>query len=242
MQTVFVCGGRGTRLMPRPVGPKSLMRVGHSTLLEGLVTRLRQFHTSQLPPIVVVDEQDPETPKAACGLLPHAHVIRQVRPDGVASALLLAQPFLDDVVLVTLGDLFIDGTFAAITPRPALTFWSEAVTADTQNNFGIAASANGAVANVSEKPRDGRGLYCGMGLYVLTRSIVSGFQDAPIDSQTGERGITAALQAAIQSGIRFQAVPFSGFYRNVNTPADLFAIERHLYERVVPRHALSANR
>ena len=70
MQAVFVCGGRGTRLMPRHVGPKSLISIGGSTLLAGLVSQIGRFHSSSKPPVVIVDAQDKETPATLLDLLP----------------------------------------------------------------------------------------------------------------------------------------------------------------------------
>src|SRR5690242_19268425 len=102
MQAVFMCGVRGTRLA-RSGGPKSLVQVGGMTLLEGLVSKIGPFHTSTRPPVVVVDRGDELTPRALTSLLPNATIVRQPVPDGVASALLLARPFIDDVAIVTLG-------------------------------------------------------------------------------------------------------------------------------------------
>jgi NDP-sugar pyrophosphorylase family protein len=111
MQAVFICGGRGTRLRPRH-GPKSLAPIGGSTLLAWLVSHIGRFHVSPKPPVVIVDAEDQDTPEALVDLLPGARVVHQPQPDGVANALLLAQPLLDEGAIVTLGDLFLDGTFA----------------------------------------------------------------------------------------------------------------------------------
>ena len=67
-----------------------------------------------------------------------------------------------------------------------------------------------------------------MGVYVLTPSVISCFHKARVDSRTGERGITDGVQAAIAAGIRFRAIPFSGYYNNVNSSADLVAVEQYL--------------
>ena len=228
MQTVFVCGGKGTRLAPRRVGPKSLLSVGGTTLLARIVVSVRAFHDSARPPIVIVDARDNETPLALTALVPAAHAIRQAKPDGVANALLLAEPVLDDLVLVTLGDLFLDGAFAPFPRGPGLVFWRDAPAAETQKNFGVSLNADGFVSGVIEKPVDCHGLRCGMGVYVLTRSVISAFRDAPIDPRTGERGITAAVQAALDAGVAFHAIPFSGYYNNVNSLSDVAAVEHHL--------------
>ena len=232
MQTVFVCGGRGSRLTPRSVGPKSLVPIGGSSLLAHLVHRIGRCHTSDAPPVVIVDDQDAETPLVVDVLLPRACVVRQARPDGVANALLLAQPFLDDVVVVALGDLFLDGEVAGLTREPALVFWREAPPAETRKNFGVTIKSDGSVSAVIEKPVHLFGLTCGMGIYVLTRSAIACFRHAPVDARTGERGITAAIQTAIDRGIVFRSVPFSGFYNNVNSPSDVASVEGHLAQAV----------
>lgn len=228
MQAVLICGGKGTRFRPGLAGPKSLAPVGGSTLLAGLVSQIGRFHTSPKPPVVVVDAHDQDTPEALADLLPGARVVHQPQPDGVANALLLAQPLLDDVAIVTLGDLFLDGTFASIPREAGLAFWCDAPADETANNFGIAARADGFVSSVIEKPANPRGLSCGMGVYVLTPSVISCFHKARVDSRTGERGITDGIQAAIEAGVRFRAIAFSGYYKNVNTSADVMAVESYL--------------
>src|SRR5438093_8940792 len=181
MQVVCVCGGRGTRLFPRRVGPKSLVPLGGSSLLARLAGALDGIHTSAKPPIVIIDAQDRETPAAVDSLLPSARVVRQEQPDGVANALVLAEPFMDEVVCAVLGDMFIDGAFAPFPHAPALLFSRAAAAAETGKNFGLSIDAAGVVRAVIEKPVDRDGLQCGMGVYVLTRSIIAGFCGAPID-------------------------------------------------------------
>jgi len=77
MQAVFACGGKGTRLRPDHIGPESLTPVGGGTLLHGLISRIAPFHSSLKPPIVIVDQQDEETPRALKHLLPEARVVHQ---------------------------------------------------------------------------------------------------------------------------------------------------------------------
>jgi dTDP-glucose pyrophosphorylase len=232
MQAVFICGGKGSRLRPRHAGPKSLVAIAGSTLLARLVAQIGRFHSSRKPPVVVVDAQDTETPEALVDLLPGARVVNQRRPDGVANALLLAQPFLDDLLIATLGDVFFQGVFPSMPRQPSLVFWPDGPAAETRKNFGIMATSDGTVSRVIEKPADCRGLTCGVGLYVLPRSAIACFARAPIDLRTGERGITGAVQTAIDAGIRFRAIPFSGYYNNVNSSSDVMAVESYLAQPV----------
>jgi glucose-1-phosphate thymidylyltransferase len=227
MQAVFVCGGKGKRLMPRHSGPKCLVPLGELTLLERLLAAIRGLGVSMTRSVVIVDAADKETRHVVTALLPGTRVVIQPEPDGVANALLLAQPFLDDVVIVALGDLFIDGIFASIPQGPALTFWDEALELETRKNFGITIQ-DGSVTNVIESPRDPRGLLCGMGVYMLTQPVISCLRRTPVDPGSGERGITAGLQVAIELGIHFSSVRFRGYYNNINTPSDVLAAKRHI--------------
>jgi dTDP-glucose pyrophosphorylase len=227
IQTVFVCGGKGSRLRPSQAGPKSLTEVGCASLLVRLAAGIGRLHSSPQPPLVIVDAADDATPRVASECLPGAVIVRQPRPDGVANALLLAEPLMDDLVLVALGDLFVEGAFE-LPDEPALMFWSGAPPGETSSNFGIQIGRDGDVSAVVEKPVDADGLCCGLGVYVLTRRLVALFHQTPIDRRTGERGITAGLQTAIEAGVRFRAIPFHGFYRNVNSSADVEEVDRYL--------------
>jgi dTDP-glucose pyrophosphorylase len=227
MQTVYVCGGKGHRLQPRRVRAKSLVPVAGVPLLVRLASQFAPLHCSTKPPVVIVDADDDATPRAVDALLPGARIVVQRQADGVANALLLAQPLLDETVIVTLGDLFLDGSFPAIDAHPGIALWPGATDADTRQNFGCVVT-HGIVSRAIEKPVDCRGLRCGIGVYVLTRSAISCFRLARVDVRTGERGITAGLQAAIEAGVAFRAIPFSGYYKNVNSRADVAEIERYL--------------
>lgn len=227
MQLVMLCGGTGRRLRPYYPGPKSLVPVGNATLLARLLDTFLTYHRSAKPPIAIVDERDALTPAAITARLPRARIVRQPRPDGVANALLLAEPFMDDLVLAVLGDLVLNGRFCDLPDSPALTVWTGATAAETRKNFGVA-TAGDLVHQVIEKPTNVAGWRCGIGAYVLDRRVLGCFRLAPIDAVTGERGITSGIQAAIDAGVSFRVVEFSGYYNNVNEPTDVDEVERHL--------------
>lgn len=230
MQLVMVCGGKGRRLRSVHHGPKSLLEVGGATLVSRIIEIFVRHHDSLRPPVVIVDAADGITSAAIKKQLPLARIIRQPRPDGVANALLLAESMLDDTFIVVLGDLFLDGIVADLPRTPALIVWNHALETETRKNFGIAVE-NGVARYVLEKPAATGRLFCGIGAYVLNRDVLACFRRAAIDAVSGERGITAGLQTAIESGIRFECLGFSGYYNNVNTPDDARAVERYLHLR-----------
>lgn len=228
MQTVYVCGGSGTRMRPGHVGPKSLVEVGGESLLSRLVRRFGALHTSAAPPIVVLDASDAVTAPVVRDVLPSARVITQPRPDGVARALALVRPYVIEPAVVVLGDIFLDGPLPPLPRAPALVVWHDASPRATAANFGVATTDAGTVAAVEEKPRDAARWSCGMGVYVVDDQVLGACAACGADTALAEAGITAALDRAIAQGVRMRVLPFHGFYANVNTAADVHAVEAHL--------------
>jgi glucose-1-phosphate thymidylyltransferase len=146
----------------------------------------------------------------------------------VANALLLSAPLLrEGPVLVVLGDLFLEGLLSQPAPTgPALVVWPEGPAASTRENFGVALGADGAVAELVEKPTATDGLLCGVGAYLLSRALIERFADAPVNAARGEREITEALRFTLREGVRYAAWELRGRYVNVNTPRDLVEAER----------------
>lgn len=228
MQTVFVCGGRGTRLRPGHHGPKTLLTVGGESLLSRLVRQCLPLHHSPEPPLVVVDGSDHETPCLLPALLPRARLVVQPTPDGVARALLLTRPFLAGPVLVVLGDVFLDGPVPPPPETPAIYVWRDAAPADVRSNFGVSMTEDDHVSAVEEKPADGSRWSCGIGLYVVDARTLDAVARSAPHTSVAEYGITDALAVALAAGVKMRAVPFRGFYRNVNTAADVLAVEARL--------------
>jgi dTDP-glucose pyrophosphorylase len=222
-QLVFICGGRGTRLRgDQPAGaPKSLTEIAGEPIVSRLIRQCLPLHTAGPGPIVIVAVGDELTPRLIRELLgSRAVVVEQAKPDGVANAILLAEPHLAGNALVFLGDIVLEGAFSEPLPSAsAVCLWDEAPEDATRENFGVTLE-NGKVSELIEKPADPRGLACGIGVYALQRECIAQFANAPINPVKGEREITEALSYAMRHGFPLGAFRFSGAYININRLAD----------------------
>jgi dTDP-glucose pyrophosphorylase len=235
VQSVYICGGNGTRLAGRQAGlPKSLVPVGGEPLIARLVNAFaRQSDlpfTVREPTIFVHAASDPHIPAWVRAHVPKARLAAQEAPDGVANAVLAALPFLDGPALVVLGDLVVVlGALEGPAPvPPAVAIWPEGPAEATRRNFGVAIGEGGEVNALVEKPRDPRGLVCGLGVYLLGRDDIAALAGAPIDPVSGERQITSALEHLRAQRGRLGTLRFRGRYVNVNSAADLAEAERAL--------------
>jgi dTDP-glucose pyrophosphorylase len=204
-----------------------MVQAGGEPLLARLLRWLAPLHDDPTP-VFIASAGDPHVPAFAAANVPGARVVLQERPDGVANAVLLAAPLLRaGPVLVVLGDLFLEGRLPLPAPQaPALVVWPEGPPASTRANFGVATGADGAVSDLVEKPADTEGLVCGVGAYLLTRTLIESFARAPVNAARGEREITEALRHTLREGARYATWPLHGRYVNVNTPADLAEVSR----------------
>ena len=231
MQVVLICGGRGTRLPRGGAGqiPKSLVKVGGEPMLGRL---LRQFAPAgpglRRPPVILIAKGDAYTPAFVDGLAPHARIVEQPAPDGVANAMFLTRRHVRGPALYLLGDLVLNGRFDEPWPEPpAVGVWPEAPDAETQRNYGVRVHG-GRVVEVTEKPPPGSGLVCGMGAYFLTPQVVEMFADVPANPVTREREITEAISHVMRRGLCLNCLRFRGWYGNINTGEQLAEAERQL--------------
>jgi UDP-N-acetylglucosamine diphosphorylase / glucose-1-phosphate thymidylyltransferase / UDP-N-acetylgalactosamine diphosphorylase / glucosamine-1-phosphate N-acetyltransferase / galactosamine-1-phosphate N-acetyltransferase len=222
-QLVFICGGRGTRLRGADGAgiPKSLTEIGGEPIVRRLIRQFQHIHTSGPGPIVIVAQGDALTPAVIREALgSRAIIVEQEKPDGVANAILLAAPHLEERALVFLGDVVLQGEFSAPLPNEsAVCVWRDASAETTRENFGVVLD-NGSVAELVEKPVDPQGLLCGIGVYALTREAIAMFATSPINAAKGEREITEALRHLVRNRVPLGAFDFSGLYININRATD----------------------
>lgn len=233
MWCVIPVAGRATRLASQSDGrPKALLPLGDRPLIEHLLIRLGPRVTDAC---LVCSPDHREAFEALLGRERggvRLHYAVQPRPLGVADAVGRAAGSARGPLLVVMGDCYFDTSLAGFAER-----WYEAATdgavlverpdAAGGQSMGLVEVAHGRVERIFKSPWTGQTDWRVCGAYLFPRSFFDVVADiAPADS--GEIELEDAVTRLILGGAGFAAVPYGGWRRNINTPADLEAVRRRL--------------
>lgn len=233
MRAVIPAAGEGTRLRPLTADrPKGLVEVAGRPLLEHVFGALAGLPVDEA--IVVVGYRGDDIVERfgeRVGSL-RLRYVRQDEPRGLADAVSRAEPHVDSDVLVLNGDNVLDADLTPVLEHhrrraPAATVPVQRVPATEAAETGVAVVEDGRVRRVVEKPAEPPARTALTGAFVFSPAIFDACR-AVARGHTGEYELSAAIQALIARGERVDAVPFPGWRRNVNTPADVEAVERRL--------------
>lgn len=230
---VIPAAGRGTRLRGHTEeAPKALVPVGGRPLVAWVLDRVAGLADGVC---LVVPEGDDAVP-ARLGAEWDGTPLRWARqpePRGVADAVLRARPHVRGPLLVVMGDVVYGdplaphlrrwrrgGADGAVLVEPASTAGSDPV--------GRVRLEGDRVVDLRKAPPSEDGRHRLAGAAVLPpRALEAGPHLSP-SAETGELELEAMISWLLGEGHRFRALRYDGWRRNVNTPADVEAVERRL--------------
>ena len=185
---------------------------------------------------MVVPEGDDAVPRRlgdAWGGVP-LRFARQAEPRGVADAVLRSRRHARGHLLVVMGDVYFDDPL-----EPHVAVWRrsgddgavlvEALPSPPPSDpVGLVSVEDARVVGVRKgAPREGNDVGLA-GMAVLPhRALEAGRHLSPSD-ETGELELEAMISRLLEEGCRFRALRYDGWRRNVNTPADVAAVEERL--------------
>jgi len=236
VKVVIPLAGKGTRLRPHTyVTPKPLLRVGGQPvlgyildLLPGLGVREVVFITGHLREAI-----EAYVARAYPGL--RSHFVYQAVQNGTAGALKLAEPYVDEDLLIVFVDTLFEADLGAIAREPtevAGILWAKEV--EDYSRYGvIVADAQGFLTRIVEKPREPISRLANIGLYYVRdwRLFFEGV-DAVLAGPPGPSGeyyITDAFQYMVDRGARLRVLEVEGWY-DCGQVETLLATNRHLLE------------
>lgn len=222
MKGLILCAGRGTRLHPFSYSqPKTLLPVANHPVLHFCIRKLREVgvhdigivtHPSQvqIPPLVGDGSQFGTT----------ITFIEQKVPLGIAHAVQLAQPFLqDEPFILLLGDNLLMDSLHGLTSA-FLSTHSDGVVmlseVERPQDYGIAEVQEGRLISVEEKPRQPKSNLAVIGAYLFTKPIFESIATLQ-PSARGEYEITDAIQSLIDRGFHIAHAVTNGKYTDVGT-------------------------
>ncbi|MGN7468996.1 glucose-1-phosphate thymidylyltransferase [Brevibacillus sp. SAFN-007a] len=222
MKGLILCAGRGTRLHPFSYSqPKTLLPVANHPVLHYCISKLRDVGVHDIG--IVIHPSQVQIPRlVGNGSQFGATItfIEQEVPLGIAHAVHLAQPFLqDEPFILLLGDnLLMDslhGLMRAFTCEKSdgAVMLSEV---ERPQDYGIAEVQEGRLVSVQEKPRQPKSNLAVIGAYLFTPPIFESIATLQ-PSARGEYEITDAIQSMIDRGFHIAHAITSGKYSDVGT-------------------------
>lgn len=234
MKVVIPLAGKGTRLRPHThVTPKPLLKVGDKPVMSYILDDLRDldvnravFITGHLKEKVqrYMEEQYPEF---------QADYVEQTQQRGTADAIALAEPFVQEDMLIIFVDTLFDADLALVKRLPddvAGVIWAKEV--EDYQRFGvIVTDEQGFMKQIIEKPTEPISKLANIGLYYIRdwKLLFEGIHHV-MNSEPGPSGefyLTDAFQYMVDHGARLKVAPVEGWY-DAGKPETLLQTNRHV--------------
>ena len=236
MKAVIPLAGKGTRLRPHTyVNPKPLVRVGGKPVMSYILDDLRELGVEEIVFITGYLKEKIEDYVRREYADFRSHFVEQPVQNGTAGAVKLAQPYIDEDVLIVFVDTLFDADLSIVRDLPdevAGVIWAKEV--EDYQRFGvIVTDPQGYMKRIVEKPKDPISRLANIGLYYVRdwKLLFEG-----IDHTLGrpkapgeEYYLTDAFQYMIDRGAKLKTVEVEGWY-DCGEPKTLIETNRHLLE------------
>jgi glucose-1-phosphate thymidylyltransferase len=236
VKVVIPLAGKGTRLRPHTYAtPKPLLHVGGRPVMSYILDDLLElgveeavFITGYLQDHIEKYIQD-EYPSLK------SHFVEQKVQDGTAGAVKLAEPYIDEDLLIIFVDTLFDADLTVVKQLgddEAGIIWAKEV--EDYQRFGvIVTDGDGYMKRIIEKPQDPISKLANIGLYYIKdwKLLFEGI-DKVLRSTLGPGGeyyLTDAYQYMIDHGARIRTLEVEGWY-DCGKPDTLLSTNRHLLE------------
>lgn len=219
MKAIIPVAGKGTRLRPHTLTvPKPLVRVGGRPVISYILDDLLALGVDEIVFVVgylrdvvraYIEEEYPRIT---------SHFVVQEVQDGTAGAIHLAEPLIDEEVLVIFVDTLFDADLSL--PRTLSDEWAGIIWAkevEDYQRFGvILTDGDGAMTRIVEKPTEPVSRLANIGLYYIRdwRLLFEGIRHvlALSPGPGGEFFLTDAFQYMVDHGARIRTAPVGGWY------------------------------
>jgi glucose-1-phosphate thymidylyltransferase len=234
MKAIIPLAGKGTRLRPHTLHtPKPLLKVAGKPVLSFILDDLQEIGVEEVVFIVGylretiqawIEEEYPEL---------RGHYVVQEVQDGTAGAVALAEPWVDEEVLIVFADAVLEvdyGLARTLDPEHAGVIWAKEV--EDYQRFGVIVTRDdGSMARIVEKPSEPVSRLANIGLYYIRdhELLFEGIHHT-LDADPGPGGeyfLTDAFQYMVDQGASILTAPVEGWW-DAGKPGTLLETNGHL--------------
>lgn len=217
MKVVIPLAGKGTRLRPHThTVPKPLLRVAGKPVMDYVLDDVARL--GDVSEVIYITghlrEAVEHHARTAHPGLP-ARFIEQKVQDGTAGAVALAEPFVQEPVLIVFVDTIFDADLSLVRTTDADgIIWTKVV--EDYQRFGVVVTDDaGMMTRIVEKPTEPVSRRANIGLYYVRdwQRLFAGIRHVLTRPATkGEYYLTDAFQHMIDHGAKLQVVDVEGWY------------------------------
>jgi glucose-1-phosphate thymidylyltransferase len=234
VKVVIPLAGKGTRLRPHThVTPKPLLKVADKPVMSYILDDLRELGVHEA--VVITGHLKEKVEKYMADEYPDFQAVYVEQPvqDGTAGAVLLAEPYADDELLIIFVDTLFDADLSIVKTLPedvAGVIWAKEV--EDYQRFGvIVTDQDGFMQRIIEKPSEPISKLANIGLYYIRdwKLLFEGIHHvmAAEPGGAGEYYLTDAFQYMVDHGARIKTVAIEGWY-DAGKPDTLLETNRHV--------------
>ena len=217
MKVIIPLAGKGTRLRPHThLVPKPMLKIAGKPVMAYILEDLRKLGNVEQVVYITghLKEKVEEHARKEFGDLPAVFVEQKVQ-DGTAGAVKLAQPYVDQDVLIIFVDTIFETDLSVIRNTDADgIIWVKEV--EDYQRFGVVVTAkDGNMTKIVEKPSTPISKRANIGLYYVKnwKLLFEGI-DYTLTQPTnkGEYYLTDAFQYMIDNGSKIKVIDVEGWY------------------------------
>ncbi len=219
MKAIIPLAGKGTRLRPHTLStPKPLLRVGGRPVMSYILDDLQKLGIHEI--VFVVGYLREVVQDYIAGEYPDltSHYVVQEVQDGTAGAIQLAEPYVEEDVLIVFVDTLFDADLSlarALSDDWAGVIWAKEV--EDYQRFGvILTDEDGCMTRIVEKPKEPVSKLANIGLYYIRdwQRLFEGIHHVrgSDPGPGGEYFLTDAFQYMVDRGSRIRTAPVGGWY------------------------------
>ena len=233
MKGVIPAAGKGTRMGDLTADrPKGLVEVANKPILSYVFESLVDIGVEET--IVIVGYEGGAIMDyfgEAFGGVPIQYVHQRER-EGLAAAVLLTEPYIEDKFIVLNGDnIFVDEISHSIdqlrSSKADAGLVVEEVPKSAAGKTGVVRTANSEVTKITEKPKEPDSNLVTTGCYLLPPEIFDACRLLE-PSRSGEFELSEAVNLLVKAGKKVTAVEFEGNRLNVNSLEEIEKAEELL--------------